>query len=191
MVWILETEGELIAETKARVAAQKINRTEKKNQRLIDIRNLRSDGLTYREIGEKLGIRSSRVQGLVRANIPELIKNTTKEGREDRLGDIINLRNDGLTYREIGDKVGISSSRAQGLVKANRPELTKSRTKEERKDRLRKIVDLRSKGFIWQRVADHTGISLSGLRSFVKLHQSELREIKLSDSNNSKSRIIS
>jgi hypothetical protein len=91
---------------------------------------LRNDGLTWQQIGDKIGITGNSVRFFVELHKPELLNEKILNDQQSaRLQLITDLRNDGLTWQQIGDKIGITGNSVHKFVAIHNPQLLKIKNK--------------------------------------------------------------
>jgi plasmid maintenance system antidote protein VapI len=84
---------------------------------------MRKKGLLYKELGEHFGITPARAWKICNDADPEGTWRVFHKGTEAGVNRKIfafNLREEGKTYREIAETLGVSNSRAQQLCVAGR-----------------------------------------------------------------------
>jgi transcriptional regulator with XRE-family HTH domain len=102
-----------------------------KPERNAEIRSLRQQGFTYRQIAERFGISPPRAREIVLNKRRVGIKKLNALGSEsakavsraerprpkpERNAEIRSLRQQGFTYRQIADRFGITPQRARLIV---------------------------------------------------------------------------
>lgn len=144
--------------------------TEELEQAVIE---LRKQGLTYKEISEKLGIGETSVWQILRKHgLTGINKYQEIEPK------VVKLRKQGYTYRQIAEELGISKDRVwkilrkHGLINTS----TKDNSIEQR------IVELRKQGYTYRQIAKELGVSMSKihkvLMKYKELGEEPLRKPK-------------
>jgi len=139
--------------------------TEELEQAVIE---LRKQGLTYKEISEKLGIGETSVWQILRKHGLIGIGRNKYQEIEPK---VVELRKQGYTYRQIAEELGISKDRIwkilrkHGLINTS----TKDNSIEQR------IVELRKQGYTYRQIAKELGVSMSKIHK-VLMKYKELGE---------------
>lgn len=90
--------------------------TGEEEKRAAAVRRLRTRGLPYREIGEQLGIAEKTARKIAHElGLHGRPERPTTTRREKRAVAVRRLRTRGLSYREIGERLGISERTAQTI----------------------------------------------------------------------------
>jgi predicted transcriptional regulator len=142
---------------------------------LEEMKTLRDQGLTYKEIADKLRFSRSAVRtNLLKSYGSDVVKHQFTHVNQGMFGDMKVLSEKGFSTRKIAAKIGISkSTAARYLSKSGKPALpplsiTVQRSPIGKVDQamLEKIKALRDKGFSYTKIATIVGLC----RPTVKIH---------------------
>src|SRR5664279_1914013 len=92
---------------------------------LIEVKRLRETGIIWHKIVSEIGISYDTIKILCERYMPELLESRgLKEQQKTRIEVIKNLHADGLTWGEIGAKIGLTRAGVAYFVKSHIPGLT-------------------------------------------------------------------
>jgi transcriptional regulator with XRE-family HTH domain len=97
---------------------RRVSPTQKRLQEFLD--SGEAEGLTHREIGERIGVSQARVSRLIKGmgiSRPTLRGRHCDAGRRERLQELFDSGEmEGLTQREIGERIGTNRQRVSYLM---------------------------------------------------------------------------
>jgi DNA-binding CsgD family transcriptional regulator len=136
------------------------------------VKLMRDRGLAYSQIGEALGVSEQTARKIghelgFRGQPPVSLRVMTEE-EEKRAAAVRRLRTKGLSYREIGEQLGISEHAAQKIghelgfrgrpERPERPSKAEDLTSEQRGEIIVKAVGLRLKGMTYAKIGRRLGV---------------------------------
>jgi orotate phosphoribosyltransferase-like protein len=129
------------------------------DERVKKIMELREKGLSWKEIGAKMGISASTAWRLYRM----LNDEEETQSEDDILNQISDLRSKNVSWQEIGQKLGIASSTAWrwyfDTFEDSKKEVVKN--KKDMIQDVKKIKVMRRDGYTWENIGDKLGVSPS------------------------------
>jgi transposase len=131
------------------------------NQRHKEIIQLRNEKLlTYRQIAAELGCSYTLPHKVLKRYAPHLMSKRSSIIVRRNLYEIIKFRKQGMTYKDIGDRVGLPKGTVERAIRKYAPELIrKSISKEERERRIKKVAELQRQGFKNREIAEKLGFT--------------------------------
>jgi transposase len=120
----------------------------------------RVDGKSFKEIYSLTGVSPKSAQKYIKSMAPELLnKRLSEKDLKKRNLRIISLRELGNTYCKIGEKVGVATTTAYGVIKRDRPDLLSGHDTKPKSETIEKrIVELRREGVVYNEIATELGI---------------------------------
>lgn len=134
---------------------------------------LREDGLTFKEIGKKIGCDEKTIREIIKDFRKTMeIENDRKHLRvsEEEKKQILALRQEGFSYEKIAEKIGrddititkvVEVFEEEGIVSSS--EYKKPLSEEQKKE----ILDLHDQGISYKKIAEKLGISKSSISRVV------------------------
>jgi len=136
--------------------------------REFKIIRLRRKLLSYRQIGEEVGCSIRIVHKVLKRHAPELMEHCTTIKFKRNIDKIKKLRKQGLTYEEIGNRVGLGFRTIEGGIHRYAPELMrKSLTEKEVNQRINKIAELQRQGLLDREIAEKLNITIGMVKSYL------------------------
>lgn len=131
---------------------------------------LRKQGLSNAEIGKQLGKDPTSIGNLLRRNDPNYSKSLQDEKlfREEEIKDIIKLKSQGLSIKDIAKKFNRHSTNISAVLIKYDLEYTKSKN-----EYIKKAIELRNQGLTLKEIGKQLGKDSVTIYSLLKRHDSE------------------
>ena len=123
------------------------------------LKALSDEGLSYREIAQEMGISLTRVNHGLEKYYPDRKKQNQIDWTPDEITQLKALSDEGLSYQEIAQRMGISLARVNHALVRYYPDREKQ--KEWTPDEITRLKTLKDQGLTAPQIAQQMGISLA------------------------------